>query len=97
MPVPGHESYFIGKDGEACACLLVAKADRAAKLQPPIRLETLDVQFDLRCHLRKNREPEREGHFYRHPLPLTRQGDDQVFPVNLRDYLADGRRLAIRS
>ena len=63
MPVPGHESYFIGKDSDARACLLVAATDRAAKLQPPIRLETLDVQFDLRCHLRKNREPEREGIF----------------------------------
>ena len=63
MPVPGHESYFIGKDGEARACLLVGAADRAAKLQPAIRLESLDVQFDLRCHSRKNREPERDGTF----------------------------------
>lgn len=63
MPVPGYESYFVGKDREFHACLLVAAADRAGRHQPPIRLESLDVQFELRCQLRKDREPEREGAF----------------------------------
>jgi hypothetical protein len=63
LPVPGHASYFVGKDAEGCACLLVATTDHLARFQPPIRLESLDVQFELHCHLRKDREPEREGTF----------------------------------
>jgi hypothetical protein len=63
LPVPGHASYFIGKDGDGHACLLVATTDRLARLQPPIRLESLDVQFELHCHLRKDKEPQREGIF----------------------------------
>lgn len=63
LPVPGFDSYYVGKDREGLACLLVETADRLARLQPPIRLESLDVQFELRCHLRKDREPEREGTF----------------------------------
>lgn len=63
VPVPDYESYFVGKDRESHACLLVATADRAGRHQPPIRLESLDVQFELRCQLRKDREPEREGTF----------------------------------
>ncbi len=63
LPVPGQGSYFIGKDGDGHACLLVATTDRLGGLQPPIRLESLDVQFELHCHLRKDREPEREGTF----------------------------------
>lgn len=63
MPVPSHASYFVGKDSDARACLLVATGDRTGKLQPPIRLESLDVQFELRCHLKREGEPEREGTF----------------------------------
>jgi len=63
MPVPEYESYFVGKDRESHACLLVATTDRAGRHQPPIRLESLDVQFELRCQLRRDREPEREGTF----------------------------------
>lgn len=63
LPVSGRSSYFIGKDGDGHACLLVATMDRLARLQPPIRLESLDVQFELHCCLRKDREPEREGTF----------------------------------
>lgn len=63
MPVLSHASYFVGKDSDARACLLVATGDRTGKLQPPIRLESLDVQFELRCHLKREGEPEREGTF----------------------------------
>ncbi|MHB1418191.1 MAG: PD-(D/E)XK motif protein [Bacillota bacterium] len=63
IPVPGFESYFIGKDQESHACLLVATFGFAGNTQPPIRLENLDVQFELRCHLRKDQEPECEGRF----------------------------------
>jgi len=49
MPVPGRESYFVGRDSDARACLLVATGDRTGRIHAPIRLESLDVQFDLRC------------------------------------------------
>src|SRR5260370_41247904 len=37
--------------------------DEPGKMQSPIRLENLDVQFELRCHLRRNREADRIGTF----------------------------------
>lgn len=61
LPVPGIESCFVGKDGESRACLLIATAERDAGPPPPIRLESLDAQFSLRCHLKKGREPAQEG------------------------------------
>lgn len=63
LPVPGHESYLIGRDDGGRACLLIAAVDDQTRLQPPIRLENLDVQFELRCHLRRDGEPERDGTF----------------------------------
>jgi hypothetical protein len=62
-PIPGYESYFVGKDRDSHACLLVATADQAGRLASPIRLENLDVQFELRCQLRQSGEPERTGAF----------------------------------
>ncbi|MBI4480213.1 MAG: PD-(D/E)XK motif protein [Acidobacteria bacterium] len=62
-PLPGHESYFVGKDREGHACLLVTAAERAGKPTPPIRLENLDVQFELRCFVKRNKEAERTGVF----------------------------------
>jgi len=63
MPVPGHAGYFVGKDSESLACLLVSTDDRTGRPHPPIRLESLDAQFELRCHLTKADEPAREGIF----------------------------------
>ena len=63
MPVPGYASYFVGKDSESLACLLVSTTDRAGRPHPPIRLESLDAQFELHCHLKKANEPEQEGTF----------------------------------
>jgi hypothetical protein len=63
MPMPGYESYFVGKDRESYACLLVTTNDQSGRLQSPIRLENLDVQFELRCHLRRTKEAERVGTF----------------------------------
>jgi hypothetical protein len=59
-PNPNH---YIGKDTDSLACLLIATADGAARSLPPIRLETLDVQFDLACHVKKDQEPKREDTF----------------------------------
>ena len=63
MPVPGYPSYFVGKDSESLACLLVATNGPDGRSHPPIRLESLDAQFELRCHLRKSMEQRREGIF----------------------------------
>lgn len=61
LPIPGYESYLLGKDREGHACLLVAPRDRPGRPSAPIRLEKLDVQFELRCQLRRGKEPERAG------------------------------------
>jgi hypothetical protein len=63
VPIPGYDCYFVGKDREGFACLLVSTADASGRLQSPIRLESLDAQFDIRCHLRRNKEVERVGTF----------------------------------
>ena len=63
MAVPGRTGYFVGKDRESLACFLVSTSDKAGRPHPPIRLESLDAQFELRCHLKKANEPEREGTF----------------------------------
>lgn len=63
MQVPGFRNYFVGKDRESLACLLVSTDHQAGRSHPPIRLESLDVQFELRCHLKKTNEHVREGNF----------------------------------
>lgn len=62
-PILDYGSYFVGKNSKSCACLLVATNDKSRRRPPPIRLETLDAQFNLRCHLKKEGGPEREGTF----------------------------------
>lgn len=62
-PIPGLESYLVGKDHESHACLLISTLDSAPRQQPPIRLESLDAQFALRCQLRKGDVPDRHGTF----------------------------------
>ncbi len=63
LPVPDHTSYFIGRDSENRACLLVATSQGSSRGQAPIRLESLDVQFDLRCYLKRKGEGTQEGTF----------------------------------
>src|SRR5262249_46387906 len=46
-PVPGYAGYFVGKDNESHACLLIAVADRNGRPHAPIRLESLEVQFEV--------------------------------------------------
>ena len=50
-PAPGFQSYFIGKDTEGKACLLVSTSDGSGRAPPPIRLESLDAQFELGCRI----------------------------------------------
>lgn len=63
MPVPDYANCFVGKDRESLACILISMSDQAGKPHPPIRLESLDVHFELRCRLKNFGEPEREGTF----------------------------------
>src|SRR5687767_14040807 len=62
-PITGFQSYLVGKDQESLACLLIATADDTTTVQAPIRLEAIDVQFDLRCHLTRAADTTREGVF----------------------------------
>lgn len=61
--VPGYASSYVGKDGNGRACLLTMTSERTGNAPSPIRLESLDVQFDLRCRIRRPSESEREGIF----------------------------------
>lgn len=75
MAVPGHAGYFVGKDKDSMACLLVSTSDQAGKPRPPIRLESIDAQFEVRCHLTKVNEPERQGTF---TVVRCRDGDRET-------------------
>ena len=63
LPVADYQSYYVGKDRDSCACLLVTTVDRVQRQSPPIRLESLDVQFEIPCLLKKGCEPEQQGQF----------------------------------
>jgi hypothetical protein len=63
LRVPEYQSYFIGKDRDGFACMLVTSSDQSGRLQSPIRLENLDAQFSLRCHLRRKNDTELVGAF----------------------------------
>ena len=75
LPICGYQSYFVGKDHTSCACLLVSTIDHTPRQPAPIRLESLDVQFELPCHLMKVGEPRTDGRFTvircRSPEPET--------------------------
>jgi len=45
--IPGYPAYFIGKDNGANACLLIAPPDRESRRHAPIRLESLEVAFEV--------------------------------------------------
>ena len=63
LPVPDYQSYFVGKDRDSYACLLITTADFSRRQPPPIRLESLDVQFGLPCHIKKAHGPDQEERF----------------------------------
>lgn len=62
-PVPGYQTYFLGKDSNGKACLLVGTSDACGRVQPPIQLETLDAQFELGCRVTKPSGDSNEGRF----------------------------------
>ena len=47
VPVPGYPAYFIRKDNNANVCVLIAAPDREARRHVPIRLESLEVVFEI--------------------------------------------------
>jgi hypothetical protein len=63
VPVPGQQSYFIGRDEAGRACLLIRSDDNPAEFHPPIRLKNFDAQFALRCRLRRGSQLEYDGIF----------------------------------
>ncbi len=63
MPIPSYDSYLIGKDQISNACLLVLTTDYTEVYSPPIRLESLDVQFQSHCELFRNEELYRQDTF----------------------------------
>ena len=63
LPIVEYESYFVGKDRESCACLLINTTDHLTQQQLNIRLKCIDVQFDLFCHLKRGAESAIEGRF----------------------------------
>ena len=63
LPVPDYQSYFVGKDLDSYACLLITTADHSRRQQPPIRLESLDVQFGLPCQIKRAHDLDQEERF----------------------------------
>ena len=62
LPVANQNGYFIGKDNDSLACLLISTIDSLTVNHPPIRLENLDVQFGLPCSMELPAEKQ-EGMF----------------------------------
>lgn len=46
-------NYLVGKDKDGLACFLLATDSSGPIGHSPIRLESIDVQFDLRCRVRR--------------------------------------------
>jgi hypothetical protein len=45
--IPGYPACFVGKDNKASACLLIAAPDGEVQRYTPIRLESLEVAFEM--------------------------------------------------
>ena len=61
--VPCHDGYFLGKDTAGHACLLVKTQTAIGRKPSPIRLENIEAQFDVACHVTYSDEPIREDQF----------------------------------
>src|SRR4051812_48072077 len=46
-PISGYPGYFVGKDNNGHACLLISAPHKESRPQVPIRLESLEVVFDI--------------------------------------------------
>jgi hypothetical protein len=52
-PIPGYPAYFIGKDNEGKACLLISVSEQDKRQHAPIRLESLEVLFEVPSLIRR--------------------------------------------
>ena len=62
-PIPNFPMYFVGKDDESLACLLIETENRTEFRHAPIRLQNLDAQFDLHCQLNRAGQHWKQGSF----------------------------------
>lgn len=49
--VSGHSGYFVGRDGGNRACILISVGERSGRRHAPIRLENLEVEFEVRSRI----------------------------------------------
>ena len=61
--VPDQDCYLVGKDAAGKACLLVETTDLGRRKPPPIRLESIDAQFEFACQITEPRGEIRQGSF----------------------------------
>lgn len=61
--VDRNGSYFVGKDTDGRACLLMSTTSDGGRKPPPIRLESLDAQFELACEILGSGESSKRGTF----------------------------------
>ena len=61
--LPGHEGFFVGKDTETLACLLIATRGSLSRPAAPIRLARLEAAFDLPCELLRSGAAPSTGSF----------------------------------
>lgn len=52
--IVGSPGYFVGKDRDGAACILVAVSRDESRRRAPIRLENLEVLFGLECFVRRS-------------------------------------------
>jgi hypothetical protein len=52
--IHGYPAYFIGKDNNANACLLISAPDKESRRHVPIRLESLEVAFDIPSFIKQS-------------------------------------------
>ncbi len=62
-PIQEFNNCFVGKDSGSHACILITTADSKRVLRSPIKFESLDAQFALRCKLGEDGELEHEETF----------------------------------
>jgi len=51
--IPDYQAYFIGKDNEGKACLLISVSEQDTRQFSPIRLESLEVLFEVPSLIRR--------------------------------------------
>lgn len=60
LPVPGSESHLIGRDSSDCICILISATDSLESRFAPIRLESLEAEFQISCSIRTENTDKRK-------------------------------------